>query len=90
MNVRILASTSVPLRPTTVQMPNLVLIETKHITAYTAICFVSISAKFDICTVVGLNGTVVIKLKYSLVHLNVRILASQVSNLDPRWRKCQI
>jgi len=28
-------------------------------TSHTEICFVSISAKFDICTVVGLNGTLV-------------------------------
>ncbi len=32
---------------------------------YTVIRFVSITAKFDICTVVGLNGTLVIKLKYA-------------------------
>ena len=30
--VRVLASTSVPFRPTTVQMPNLALIETKRVT----------------------------------------------------------
>jgi hypothetical protein len=33
--VRILALTSVPFRPTEVQMPNLALIETKQITDYT-------------------------------------------------------
>ena len=32
--MRILASTSVPFRPTTVQMPNFALIETKRITVY--------------------------------------------------------
>jgi hypothetical protein len=31
-NVHILISTNVPLRPTTVEMPNLTLIETKRIT----------------------------------------------------------
>jgi hypothetical protein len=34
MNVRILASTSVPFGPTTVQMPNLAPTETKHITVF--------------------------------------------------------
>ncbi len=32
---------------------------------YTVIRFVSITAKFDICTVVGLNGTLDIKRKYA-------------------------
>jgi hypothetical protein len=32
LHVRFLASTSVPFRPTTVQMPNLALVETKRIT----------------------------------------------------------
>jgi hypothetical protein len=34
LQVRILASTSVPFRPTTVQMPNLALIETKRSTVF--------------------------------------------------------
>ncbi len=34
MNVRILASTSVPFEPTTVQMPNLALLATKRITVF--------------------------------------------------------
>jgi hypothetical protein len=38
------------------------------------ICFVSIRAKFGICTVVGLSGTKTLKLKCA--H-NVRILASK-------------
>jgi hypothetical protein len=33
-NVGILSSTSVPVRPTTAQMPNLVLVETKRITVF--------------------------------------------------------
>ncbi len=36
LQVRILASTSVPFRPTTVQMPNLALIETKRSTVFLA------------------------------------------------------
>ncbi len=32
---------------------------------YTVIRFVSITAKFDTCTVMGLNGTLDIKLKYA-------------------------
>jgi hypothetical protein len=42
--------------------------------SHTVIRFVSISAKFGICTVVGLNGTLV-KLNAHLGHLNVRLLA---------------
>ncbi len=34
LNVRILASTNVPCRPTTLQMPNLELIETKWVTVW--------------------------------------------------------
>jgi hypothetical protein len=41
---------------------------------YTVIRFDSISAKFGICTVGGLSGTL-LKLKYTLIPLNVRILA---------------
>ncbi len=36
LNVLILASTSVPSRPTTVQMPNLALIETKRFKVHVA------------------------------------------------------
>ncbi len=46
--------TSVPFRSMSVQLPNLALIETKRIAV---ICFISISAKFGIYTVVGLNKT---------------------------------
>ncbi len=38
LNERILSSPSVPFRPTTVQMPNLALIETKRITVYLCYC----------------------------------------------------
>jgi hypothetical protein len=34
LNVRILSSANVPLRPTTAQMPNLVLVETNGVTVY--------------------------------------------------------
>jgi hypothetical protein len=40
-------------------MPNLAINETKWITMYAEIRFVSISAKFGICTVGDLNGTLV-------------------------------
>jgi hypothetical protein len=74
LNVRILALTSVPFRPTTKQMPNLALVETKRITAYTVIRFVSISAKFGICTVVGLKcDTLDISKNTQLVHLNANV-----------------
>jgi hypothetical protein len=63
VNVHILATTSISFTRTTVQVPNLALTHTKRITVYllyvtnTVIRFVSNSAKFSICTVVGLNGT---------------------------------
>ncbi len=38
LNVRNLALASVPFRPTTMQMPNLALIETKRITLYVTSC----------------------------------------------------
>ncbi len=44
---------------------------------YTVIRFVSISAKFAICTVVGLNETIVEAKLHTWRHLNVRILASR-------------
>jgi hypothetical protein len=44
--------------------------------AGTVIRFVSIIAKFGICTVLDLNGTL-LKLKYALGAPDVRILASQ-------------
>jgi hypothetical protein len=77
LNVHILASTSVPFRSATVRLPNLAQIETKRISAYIVIHFVSFIAKFGICTVVDLNGThLILSSNMQLVHLNVRILAS--------------
>ncbi len=42
LDVRISASTSVPFRPTTMQMPNLLLVETNRITVYIHYEFISI------------------------------------------------
>jgi len=40
-NLRILSSTSVPFRPTTVQMPNLALVETKRITVQALLMYLT-------------------------------------------------
>ncbi len=48
----------------------------------TVIRFVSISAKFGICSVVGLSGALV-EANTHLGHLNVRILASKSVPLRP-------
>ncbi len=49
---------------------------------------VSISAKFGICSVVGLNGTLVEGKIHTWGHLNVRILASKSALF--RLRKVQV
>ncbi len=55
---------------------------TGKLVSYTVIHFVSIRAKFDICTVVGLNGHL---LKIKCVHswVNVTILASKSVPFGP-------